>query len=77
MQQPAVGGGLLHSCQVSHAGQRLPGPALTPRCPLPVRTRARAQASTRLYLKAVEWLEDAGKDALAGDVFRCGGLAVQ
>lgn len=26
-----------------------------------------------MYLKAVEWLEDAGKDALAGDIFRCGG----
>lgn len=30
------------------------------------------QASSSLYRKAVEWLEDAGKDALAGDVFRCG-----
>jgi hypothetical protein len=26
-----------------------------------------------MYLKAVEWLEDAGKDALAGDIFRYGG----
>ena len=33
--------------------------------------RTAVQASTRLYRKAVEWLEDAGKDALAGDVFRC------
>jgi len=24
-----------------------------------------------MYRRAVEWLEDAGKDALAGDVFRC------
>lgn len=31
-----------------------------------------AQASTLMYRRAVEWLEDAGKDALAGDVFRCG-----
>jgi hypothetical protein len=28
------------------------------------------QASTAMYRQAVEWLEDAGKDALAGDVFR-------
>lgn len=28
------------------------------------------QASTALYRSAVEWLEDAGKDAVAGDVFR-------
>ncbi len=27
-----------------------------------------------MYRRAVEWLEDAGKDALAGDVFRCAAL---
>ena len=37
-------------------------PACVPPCP---------QASSQMYLKAVEWLEDGGKDALAGDVFRC------
>lgn len=30
----------------------------------------RPEASTLMYRRAVEWLEDAGKDALAGDVFR-------
>lgn len=27
-------------------------------------------AATKLYLQAVEWLEDSGKDALAGDTYR-------
>lgn len=30
----------------------------------------RPEASTAMYRTAVEWLEDAGKDALAGDVYR-------
>lgn len=29
------------------------------------------QMSQEMYRKAVEWLEDAGKDAMAGDIFRC------
>jgi hypothetical protein len=28
------------------------------------------QKAQEMYLRAVEWLEDAGKDALAGDIFR-------
>ncbi len=31
---------------------------------------AHMQASQQLFRKAVEWLEDEGKDMLAGDVFR-------
>lgn len=52
---------------VHHATAQRP-PAPLPGTPL----HPPSQASTLMYRRAVEWLEDAGKDALAGDVFRCG-----